>query len=174
VTTTTKPKAQMSERTAAAIGKGIAEGKARLLRGEVIGPWRGQPEEMLPAILHDDEQERERLAAIAYHSACRRWAELVLLRASAVRASAMVLGDGDTAVGIRLLDGLFAWPGDKVEWIDPVTGNVDGVPWLVKDVWAEGAMLERHAGMLPLFGERCTRRMVSAVGMSRLALWRWS
>lgn len=169
----TKP--GMSERTAAAIGRGIAEGRARALRGEVIGPWRGNLDDMREAVLHDDAAERERLAAVAHTAACRRWAELVLARAAASRRSALVLGDGDVVVGMRLADGTFAWPGDRVAWTCPITGTVDGSAWRVRDVWATGCLLQREqpAGM-PMFGSQATRREVSEAGMARLMPWRWS
>jgi hypothetical protein len=169
----TKP--QMSERTAAAIGRGIAEGHARALRGEVIGPWRGSPDDMLEAVEHQDPVEHQHLAGIAHQSACRRWTELVLLRASKVRASALVLGDGDAAVGLRLADGSFAWPGDRVEWSDPVTGGTDTSPWWIKGTWVGGCLLVRsHPSPLPLFGDRYIQRVVSEQGMARLMPWRCS
>ena len=172
---TATSKLSMSERTAAAIGRGIAEGLARERRGEVVGPWRGSPDDMLPTVEHEDPVEHQRLAAVAHQSACRRWAELVLLRASTVRTSALVLGDGDAAVGMRLADGSFAWPGDRVEWSDPVTGGTDTCPWWIKGTWLGGCLLVReHPSHRPLFGDRLVQRVVTEVGLARLMPWRAS
>jgi hypothetical protein len=74
-----------------------------------------------------------------------------------------------------LADATYAWPGDRVTWIDPVTEAIDPVPWRVKDAWAGACLIVREEGLgMHLFGSQWTRREVSEAGMRRLSAWRSS
>ena len=163
----------MTAAAAGAIGRAIADGKARELGGEVIGPWTGSREEMLAAVDGAGE-DGERLATLAYQAACRRWAELVLVRAS-VRRARLGLADDATVVGQRLADGTFAWPGDQIEWVDPLMGGSDGCPWVVVESWDGGCLLRRAERTgVRLFGQHAARMVVTEERMAHLARWRAS